>query len=464
MTTVVRRRRSFSTWLWDLFASIKVAIVIIALIAISATIGTILPQENFIPSLNPELYYPQTYGTFGEIYYRLGFSHMYTSWWFVSLLLLLGISLVICSLERVIPLYKSLQRQQIKPALSVIQRKEIYVAVEGAESAADKLVDELTRKKYKIRRDGTAFMAERMRISRFGAYILHIGLIIIILGALSRLIPGWYVSKNIWVEEGQTVAVPGSDFFVRNDDFTVEFYDDGRPRHFETKAVIIDNGQETVHQSIIVNHPLKYKGFMLFQANYLPPMIRILDLELVDKNTKKVLGKFTMDFSNMQTEYKAGEYTVRALDYFPDFVFGNDGPTTRSTDPNNPVLMVQVEGPGIKTPVKQWFFPLNQMVLQQDSNYDFVPFGGKMVETTGLRVQKDNGIPIVYAGSLVVLAGLVLVFYFQHKRIWGQIHDGVLHVGAHTSKNWYGMRKEMEKLFQSVNLDVEVTLSKRGKK
>jgi cytochrome c biogenesis protein len=465
MTTVVRRRRTLTTWLWDFFASIKVAIVIIALIAISAVIGTILPQENFIPSLNPGAYYPQTYGTFGEIYYTLGFSHMYTSWWFVSLMLLLGISLIICSLERVVPLYKSLQRQQIKPALSVIQRKEIYVPAAGAdETAVDKLIEELTRRKYKVRREGTSFMAERMRISRFGAYILHIGLIIIILGALSRLIPGWYVSKNIWVEEGQTVSVTGSEFFVRNDDFIVEFYDDGRPKHFETKAVIIDGGQETVKQSIIVNSPLKYKGFMLFQANYLPPMLRTLDLELTEKDSKQTLGKFTMDFSNMQTEYKAGEYTVRALDYFPDFVFGNDGPTTRSTDPNNPVLLIQVEGPGIEKPLKQWFFPLNQMVLEQESKYELVPFGGRMVETTGLRVQKDNGIPIVYGGSVVVLAGLVLVFYFQHKRIWGQLHDGVLHVGAHTSKNWFGMRKDMEKIFQSVGMPVEVSLNKRGKK
>ncbi len=459
-----KRRRSVFEWLWDFFASVKVAVVIIVLIALSAVIGTILPQENFIPSANPAAFYSQNYGTFGEFYYKMGFSHMYTSWWFVSLLLALGVSLVICSLERVVPLYKSLQRQEVKPALSVVQRKPIYVTVENAdEEAADRLAEALAKRRYKIRREGSAFLAEKMRISRFGAYIIHIGLIIIILGALSRLIPGWYVSQNIWVEEGQTVKVPGSDFSVRNDRFIVEFYEDGRPKHFETQATILEQGREVLHDKIIVNHPLKYKGTLLFQANFLPPMIKTLDVDLVDKRSGRPLGRFQIDFSNIQTEYKVGPYTVRALDYFPDFDFKNNQPVTRSTDPNNPVLLLQVEGPGVAKPTPQFFFVFRQMDLEQNTNFEFVPVGGKTVLTTGLRVQKDNGIPIVYAGCVVVLAGLVLVFYFQHRRVWGQWRNGVMHVGAHTSKNWYGMRKELERIFRALDWQQEIRVRQGGK-
>lgn len=464
-TQAAKRRRSIFEWLWDFFASVKVAIVIIVLIALSAIIGTIFPQENFIPSSNPAAYYAQTYGDLGKYYYKFGFSHMYTSWWFVSLLLALGVSLVICSLERVVPLYKSLQRQEVKPALSVVQRKKIYVPVEGADAAhADRLASELAKRRYKIRRDGDAFLAEKMRISRFGAYILHIGLIIIILGALSRLIPGWYVSENIWIEEGQTVKVPGSDFHVRNDEFKVEFYEDGRPSHFETQAVLIENGKEVRREKIVVNRPLKHKGTLLFQASYLPPMIRLLDAELIDKRTGSRLETFQIDFSNLQTEYKAGAYIVRVLDYFPDFDMENDQPVTRSTDPNNPVLLVQIEGPGVEKPSKQFFFVFRQLELDQNSAFELAPVGGKMIETTGLRVQKDNGIPIVYAGCVVVLAGLVLVFYFQHRRVWGQIHNGILHVGAQTNKNWYGMRREMQRVFKSLNWQQEIIVRQGGKK
>ncbi|MFC4767014.1 cytochrome c biogenesis protein ResB [Effusibacillus consociatus] len=459
-----KRRRTMFEWLWDFFASVKVAIVIIVLIALSAIIGTILPQESFIPSANPASYYPQTYGKFGEIYFKMGFTNMYTSSWFVSLLLALGVSLVICSLERVIPLYKSLQRQEVKPALSVVQRKKIYVAVnESDEKSVDRLVYELAKRRYRIRREGSAFFAEKMRISRFGAYIIHIGLIILILGALSRLIPGWYVSENILVEEGQTVNVPGSDFAVRNDDFIVEYYQDGRPKHFETKAVIIDNGQEVLRRGIIVNEPLKYKGTLLFQASFLPPMLRTLEVELSEKASSKKLGTFEINFSNVQNEYKAGEYKVRVLDYFPDFDMKNDQPITRSTDPNNPVLLIQIEGPGVEKPTPQLFFVYRQLNLDQNTSFDLTPVNGKLIETTGLRVQKDKGIPIVYAGCLVVLAGLVLVFYFQHRRVWGQIHDGVLHLGAQTSKNWYGMRKEMEGVFRSLDWPQEIQLRQGGK-
>ncbi|BCJ85783.1 cytochrome c biogenesis protein ResB [Effusibacillus dendaii] len=458
------KRRSVFELIWDFFASVKVAIVIIVLIAISAMIGTIFPQENFIPSSSPETYYPATYGTLGKIYYQLGFSHMYTSWWFVALLLLLGVSLVICSLERVIPLYKSLHRQEIKPALSVVQRKRVYTSFEKADDAlADRMAAELRKRRYKIRREGSAFLAEKMRISRFGAYVIHIGLIIIILGALSRLIPGWYVSQNIWVEEGQTVKVPGSDFYVRNDQFTVEFYPDQRPKHYETKATIIENGKEVLKQSIIVNEPLKYKGIMLFQANFLPPTLRLLNLDLKDKQTGSKLGTFTVDLSKLQTEYKVGDYTVKMINYFPDFDIQNDQPVTKSTDPNNPVFLMQVEGPGVTQPVQQFLFVFQQFNMQQGSKFDLTPSGGKMVQTTGLRVQKDNGIPIVYGGSAIVLLGLVLVFYFQHRRVWGQIHDGVLHVGAQTNKNWYAMRKEMERVLKAMGRTESVELRQGGK-
>ncbi|WP_186312908.1 cytochrome c biogenesis protein ResB, partial [Staphylococcus pettenkoferi] len=78
------------------------------------SLGTIFPQERFIPpGASASTYYEEQYGSFGKLYYTLGFHDLYNSWWFLALVASIGISLVICSLDRVIPLYRALKNQGV---------------------------------------------------------------------------------------------------------------------------------------------------------------------------------------------------------------------------------------------------------------------------------------------------------------------------------------------------------------
>ncbi len=77
------------------------------------------PQEMYItPGIAPAEYYKQEYGFLGQLYYQLGFNNLYGSWWYMILIASIGISLVICSLDRVIPLYKALKKQRRKGILA----------------------------------------------------------------------------------------------------------------------------------------------------------------------------------------------------------------------------------------------------------------------------------------------------------------------------------------------------------
>ncbi len=91
-------------------------------------LGTIYPQENtFVNNFDPSVYYEETYGLPGKLYYLFGLSHTYESWWFIGLLVMIGTSLVICSLDRVLPLYRALSKQQIRKHLQFIHRqKTVY--------------------------------------------------------------------------------------------------------------------------------------------------------------------------------------------------------------------------------------------------------------------------------------------------------------------------------------------------
>lgn len=100
---------------WNFFSSVKVGVWIIILTLAASALGTIYPQEMYIPPGTTAVqYYEQEYGWTGKLYYELGFHNLYGSWWYMLLIASLGISLVIASLDRVVPLYKSLKYQRVK--------------------------------------------------------------------------------------------------------------------------------------------------------------------------------------------------------------------------------------------------------------------------------------------------------------------------------------------------------------
>lgn len=79
---------------------------------IASAIGTILPQEMYIPSTaTPAEHYELEYGWFGKLYYELGFHNLYSSWWYLLIIGMLGISLLVASIDRFFPLYRSLKNK-----------------------------------------------------------------------------------------------------------------------------------------------------------------------------------------------------------------------------------------------------------------------------------------------------------------------------------------------------------------
>ena len=53
------------------------------------------------------------------------------------------------------------------------------------------------------------------------------------------------------------------------------------------------------------------------------------------------------------------------------------------------------------------------------------------------------------------MIGLILGFYWNHRRIWLRIDEGALSVGAHTNKNWYGMRGDLAAALRKMSIEVD---------
>jgi cytochrome c biogenesis protein len=74
---------------------------------------------------------------------------------------------------------------------------------------------------------------------------------------------------------------------------------------------------------------------------------------------------------------------------------------------------------------------------------------------TGLMVRTERSLPIIFVGMAIVMLGLVISFYWHHKRIWVQEQDGEILLAAHTHKNWYSFKKEVERLIDETGLPLD---------
>jgi cytochrome c biogenesis protein len=62
------------------------------------------------------------------------------------------------------------------------------------------------------------------------------------------------------------------------------------------------------------------------------------------------------------------------------------------------------------------------------------------------------------------MIGLVMGFYWQHRRIWLRIDGGQLNLGAHTNKNWYGLKNEVASALKQMDITVDPKSLENGVK
>src|SRR5699024_11060493 len=221
--------RSIIDKIWSFFSSVKVGVWLIIIALFASALGTIFPQAMYIPidavSRDPAIYYEAHFGILGKIYYQLGFYDLYSSWWYMILIALIGISLVICSLDRFVPLYRALKMQKPKRHETFLSRQRYFSESDSiSKEDQEKVVNRLKKQRYKIVNANGYVLAEKNRFSRWGPYVNHIGLIIILIAALLRITPFFYLDEYVWVREGEQKVIPGTDseYYIENKKFTLE--------------------------------------------------------------------------------------------------------------------------------------------------------------------------------------------------------------------------------------------------
>ena len=471
--------------IWNFFSSVKVGVSIIVILLVAAALGTILPQQAFVPA-NTEAtikaYYADTYGSVGRVYHFLGFHDLYSSYWFIALVGMLAISLVIASLDRFVPLYKSLKNQRVLRHPSFMNKQRIYGQGPGSDDTLQKAEAKLKELKYKVRTDKNGLLAEKGRFARWGPYVNHIGLIIFLAGVMLRMIPGFYVDETLWIREGETRAIPEvPGYSLENVKFALETYtgegEEARfgealdrvgtvAKNYQTDIVLYqapegslpgatDNLEVVKEYPIRVNQPLKFDGYAMYQMDYKLNELKTMTFALTDKKTQESLGELTIDLIDPDKSYelKNGS-TVKLLGYYPNFSgFENGEPQTANPLPDNPGFLVEMTTP--ETPKGETSFITIQNTIEPfgDNQYKLAFQSAETRNVSGLTVRKDRTLPILGLGGLIFMIGVAQGMYFNHRRFWlQQTEGGDILLAGHTNKNWFGLKKDLDQVSEYASL------------
>lgn len=475
--------------IWNFFSSVKIGVILIVSTLVAAALGTFLPQVVYVNISKGEdvkQAYIDNYGTFGKIYYNLGLTDIYSSWWFQTLIGLLAISIIVASLDRGIPLYKSLKNQRVKRHESFMKRQRIFgqqqmtsEKVDESLNLAEKKMKEL---KYKVRREDGVLLAEKGRFARSGPYINHLGLIIFLFGVILRLMPGFYVDESLWIREGETESIPGMDgYYLHSNKFTFETYKKDEQtnefnqskaavnsvaKNYQTDVVLYKSKDANVagdtqdlkkleKYSIRVNEPLKYDGYGIYQMDFRLNELKAMHFNLINKKTEKSLGEVNVDLANPKKVYYLGDKTkVELKGYYPTFSgFDNGEPQSDSPIPNNPAFIFKMYTP--ETPKGETSFVAIRQTLEPlgKTKYKMKFARVDTRNVSGLTIRKDKTLPILGLGGIIFMIGVVMGSYWSHRRLWLQkTADGRLLMAAHTNKNWFSMKKDLNAVTEFAHL------------
>ncbi|MED1601431.1 cytochrome c biogenesis protein ResB [Alkalihalophilus marmarensis] len=487
---VARRSQTYTTTIidkiWMFFSSVKVGIWLIVLTLVASALGTLFPQEMYIPpTANPSIYYAEEYGYLGEIYYLLGFHNLYSSWWYMLLVAGLGISLIIASLDRVVPLHRALKTQRVTRHANFMKRQRVYgtssISKEEVDETFSKVRERLENNKYKVSEENGNLVAEKGRFSRWGPYVNHVGLIVFLIGCMLRYFPGMYIDEHVWIREGDQVVVPGTDgqYYIENEQFLLEFYDEDDETfgeaiqrgggavvsNFQTDAILYERQDaDTVgdlgelvpvaEHEIRVNFPMSHNGFNFYQLDYKLNELKTMSFTVENKETGETQGRMDIDLYNPQSSYDLGDgYEVKIRDYFPDYFLNNDNvPSTRSKIPDNPVFIFEMITP--ETPEGEVSFVGIRQNLEPlgENQYKMTFLDVETNNVTALGVRKDRTLPLLIAGGVIFMIGLIQGSYWAHRRIWIQRINGEVWIAGHTNKNWLTLRRDIDEAIKETNL------------
>jgi len=459
--------------------SLRLATILLILITLAALIGGLLPQMPVTPNAE-EIY--RSYGVFWHrVITRLGLGDVFHGAGFLALVGLFALNLSLCTGRRV---RRSIGRAFRPPppvAPSEDDEGGRRIAMQSTDAEAEAVV-RCTLRNHGMQRvdrarsaDGRAdesqLVARRWRWGALAPDLVHVGILIILVGALLGILrwEGTFI-VNEW-EKGLRLSACGADdtsagciplpYDLRVDDFGIETYEEsGRIKTYWADLSFLD-GDEAIRQGrISVNHPLAVDGVGFYPWRYGDDVqAALVRLHIFDRERNAVVSE--VDLRVGETVVVPGtQLWVTALRFYRAFALTDDGePVDLGNVPGGQsAVLLQITGvdeTGTTVAYRDLALPfapetdvlLPQTFLLADA---FVP---AFVE---IHYVRSPGYPVVWWGFVLLMIGMAGAFYFQPSQIRASIKPGEIILRAEGRGAKGRSTTRLDRIESAIRLDLGV--------
>jgi cytochrome c biogenesis protein len=470
--------RELLRWTWRQLTSMRIALILLLLLALAAVPGSLVPQER-VDSLKAGEW-KKAHETLAPIYEKLGIFNVYGSPWFAAIYILLVVSLLGCIVPRTFVYARGLRAQP--PAaprnLSRLPSHASYATAETPDVVLERARAVLRRKRYRLRQEaeGLTVSAERGYLRELGNLVFHLAVLVVLVGFATGTLFGF--KGGVILVQGQPFAnnltqyddfVPGSLFDPDGMDlfsFTVNKFDidwltsgprAGMARGFDADMTYTEKpGAPEKQYDLRVNHPLTIGGTELFLIGHgYAPVVTVRDGQGNIAASGPVvflpMGQDLFSFGVIKApDAKPGQIGLEGY-FYPTFANVDGTPVNLGGNDLNPLLSLNVYTGDLNldSGAAQSVYTLDKSkatavkgedgkalrlslapgdTVQLPDGLGSVTFD-KVVSWQRIQISHTPGKDVALLGVVLALLGLMGSLFIRSRRVWLRVtetDDGTL--------------------------------------
>lgn len=497
--------------------SLKSAVILIAILTLLATLGTLVPQN--LDAVDYLKNYPIT----GHWILSLGFDDMYRSAPFQTCLWLLSVSTLACIMTRWKNTWRKLSARVERASVREIR------AYESGHLLSGRLTESWQSRFDRVRtdEDGVQIALKTSgRSSLLGGMFIHIGLLLILAGGLI----GVYLSVETVIRgsKGDLVPVPPLEavraardadkiarmarnirsfsaedprlnpmreqidslhekykaglaspaFKIRFNELWVENYraqdgSDAGVKSWNSRVSFIDGDKESDSTLVMVNQPVSYGDYTFYQSSWNQFYRKVtVQVDYVgDASATAITGNDSATFPvTLELTLKKpvkpawAPFDLVLVDFMPDFRIINDRFVSVSDELNNPAAMIVAYDESGNVAGRAWAFPEDRMSMA--GHVTSMPFRFTFIDAeaeyeSGMQMAHDPGKPVVWLGCLIFTLGMIMSFYVTYRELWLLVYpDGSCYIAVTGNRPAKTFAEDLTQLdSQLIAIDKEPAIS-----
>ena len=412
-----------------IITDLRFSILILVLIAISSSLGSFIEQDETLS------FYQENYSIdkpiYGFINWKLittfEIDHIYRAWWFLTLLIILGICLISCTMTRQFPLFKNSKDYLFKKEIKSFNTLPFFVKTQNIFYTKEKILLKLEKMDFYIYQKKNLIYGYKGLIGRLSPILVHFSLIIILMGASLGAFQNFKAQEVLAkgeifhiqnpIKAGVFTKLP--DLTVRVNDFWVEYEKNKIHQFYSNLSILNNSGKEIKEQTISVNNPLRYKNVDFYQSDW-----NLIGLRIQNVNQKKI---YELPLFSLKKNTKAWITWIEKEKNFYTIIVDQAQNTCLVYDEKGEFISIKNIGDYIDD---------NLVII------DLLP-------STGLLIKYDPSIPIIYAGFGLLMITSCLS-YLPYTQIWVFNNETKIWIGAMTNRGKIQLEVEFENLIRMI--------------